>query len=126
MVDITLEALNSYGEFIRDETVARSEDKQAKGTFRTISEVSDLLDTPPHVLRFWESQFSQIKPVKRAGGRRYYRPEDVALISGMKRMLHDDAITIKGLQEFFRSTALNMLLPMEPWKNKPNHLHLQN
>lgn len=70
--------------------------------FRTISEVADLLDTPAHVLRFWESRFPQIRPVKRAGGRRYYRPGDVALLSGIKRLLHDDGMTIRGVQKILR------------------------
>ncbi|MBN8632540.1 MAG: MerR family transcriptional regulator [Rhodobacterales bacterium] len=70
--------------------------------FRTISEVADSLDTPAHVLRFWESRFPQIKPVKRAGGRRYYRPYDVALLSGIKRLLHDEGLTIRGVQKILR------------------------
>ena len=67
--------------------------------FRTISEVSEILDTPAHVLRFWESRFSQVKPVKRAGGRRYYRPNDVALLGGIKKLLHEDGLTIRGVQK---------------------------
>ena len=70
--------------------------------FRTISEVADSLDTPAHVLRFWESRFPQIKPVKRAGGRRYYRPSDVALLAGIKRLLHDEGLTIRGVQKILR------------------------
>jgi len=70
--------------------------------FRTISEVADWLGVPTHVLRFWESRFSQIKPVKRAGGRRYYRPSDMALIGGIKRLLHDDGMTIRGAQKLLR------------------------
>jgi DNA-binding transcriptional MerR regulator len=70
--------------------------------FRTISEVADTLDTPAHVLRFWESRFPQIKPVKRAGGRRYYRPSDVALLTGIKRLLHDEGLTIRGVQKILR------------------------
>ena len=70
--------------------------------FRTISEVADSLDTPAHVLRFWESRFPQIKPVKRAGGRRYYRPSDVALLTGIKRLLHDEGLTIRGVQKILR------------------------
>jgi DNA-binding transcriptional MerR regulator len=70
--------------------------------FRTITEVAEALDTPAHVLRFWESKFSQIKPVKRAGGRRYYRPDDVALIAGIRKLLHDDGITIRGVQKILR------------------------
>ena len=70
--------------------------------FRTISEVADVLETPAHVLRFWESRFPQIKPVKRAGGRRYYRPSDVALLAGIKRLLHDEGLTIRGVQKILR------------------------
>lgn len=70
--------------------------------FRTISEVAEYLDTPAHVLRFWESRFSQIKPVKRAGGRRYYRPSDVELLTGIKRLLHDEGLTIRGVQKILR------------------------
>ena len=70
--------------------------------FRTISEVADLLETPAHVLRFWESRFTQIRPVKRAGGRRYYRPADVALLTGIKHLLHDEGLTIRGVQKILR------------------------
>jgi len=74
--------------------------------FRTISEVSTWLDTPAHVLRFWESRFSQIKPVKRAGGRRYYRPHDMMLLGGIRRLLHDEGITIKGVQKILREQGV--------------------
>lgn len=74
--------------------------------FRTISEVAEYLETPAHVLRFWESRFPQIKPVKRAGGRRYYRPADVALLSGIKRLLHDDGMTIRGVQKILREQGI--------------------
>jgi resuscitation-promoting factor RpfA len=74
--------------------------------FRTISEVADVLDTPAHVLRFWETRFPQIKPVKRAGGRRYYRPTDVALLTGIKRLLHDDGLTIRGVQKILREQGV--------------------
>ena len=70
--------------------------------FRTISEVADWLDTPAHVLRFWESKFSQVKPIKRAGGRRYYRPADMQLLGGIKRLLHQDGLTIKDVQALLR------------------------
>ncbi|MEL6681282.1 MAG: MerR family transcriptional regulator [Pseudomonadota bacterium] len=75
---------------------------KAKDAFRTISEVSEWLDTPTHVLRFWESKFSQIKPVKGAGGRRYYRPTDMDLLGGIKKLLHEDGLTIKGTQKLLR------------------------
>ncbi len=67
--------------------------------FRTISEVAQWLETPAHVLRFWESRFPEIAPVKRAGGRRYYRPEDMRLIAGIKHLLHTEGHTIKSVQE---------------------------
>jgi DNA-binding transcriptional MerR regulator len=66
--------------------------------FRTISEVAEDLDLPQHVLRFWETRFNQIKPMKRGGGRRYYRPQDVELIKGIRHMLYDQGYTIKGVQ----------------------------
>jgi DNA-binding transcriptional MerR regulator len=74
--------------------------------FRTISEVADHLDTPAHVLRFWESRFPQIRPVKRAGGRRYYRPNDVALLTGIKRLLHEEGMTIRGVQKILREQGV--------------------
>ena len=74
--------------------------------FRTISEVADFLETPAHVLRFWESRFPQIRPVKRAGGRRYYRPADVALLTGIKRLLHDEGMTIRGVQKILREQGV--------------------
>jgi DNA-binding transcriptional MerR regulator len=70
--------------------------------FRTISEVSAELDVPQHVLRFWESRFSQIRPVKRAGGRRYYRPEDIELLRGIRALLYAEGYTIKGVQKILR------------------------
>lgn len=70
--------------------------------FRTISEVADDLDLPQHVLRFWETRFIQIKPMKRGGGRRYYRPQDVELIKGIRHMLYDQGYTIKGVQKLLR------------------------
>ena len=79
---------------------------KSRDAFRTISEVADWLGTPTHVLRFWESRFSQIKPVKRAGGRRYYRPSDMALLGGIKRLLHDDGLTIRGVQKILREQGV--------------------
>ena len=75
--------------------------------FRTISEVSVILNTPTHVLRFWETKFSQIKPVKRAGGRRYYRRSDINLIAGIKKLLHSDGVTIRGVQKILRDQGMN-------------------
>ncbi|WP_341366289.1 MerR family transcriptional regulator [Yoonia sp. BS5-3] len=79
---------------------------KAKDAFRTISEVAEWLDTPTHVLRFWESKFSQIKPVKGAGGRRYYRPSDMELLGGIKQLLHEDGLTIKGTQKLLREKGV--------------------
>ncbi|MFN3548583.1 MAG: MerR family transcriptional regulator [Mesorhizobium sp.] len=73
--------------------------------FRTISEVAEDLDLPQHVLRFWETRFSQIKPLKRGGGRRYYRPQDVDLIKGIKSMLYDQGYTIKGVQKLLKENG---------------------
>lgn len=70
--------------------------------FRTISEAADELDLPQHVLRFWETRFSQIKPLKRGGGRRYYRPDDVQLLKGIRHLLYDQGFTIKGVQRILK------------------------
>lgn len=75
--------------------------------FRTISEVSEELDVPKHVLRFWEMKFPQIKPMKRGGGRRYYRPEDLELLSGIRHLLHAEAYTIKGVQKILRERGVD-------------------
>ena len=75
---------------------------KAPDAFRTISEVADELDIPQHVLRFWESRFPQIKPMKRAGGRRYYRPDDVDLLRGIRHMLYGEGYTIRGVQRILR------------------------
>lgn len=74
--------------------------------FRTISEVAQDLDVPQHVLRFWESRFTQVKPVKRAGGRRYYRPDDVDLLKGIRALLYNDGFTIKGVQKVLKERGL--------------------
>ncbi|MGR3482020.1 MerR family transcriptional regulator [Salipiger marinus] len=79
---------------------------KSRDAFRTISEVAELLDTPAHVLRFWESKFTQVKPVKRAGGRRYYRPADIGLLAGIRKLLHDDGMTIKGVQKVLREQGV--------------------
>ncbi len=78
--------------------------------FRTISEVAETLDVPPHVLRFWESRFAQVKPVKRGGGRRYYRPEDVRLLRGIRGLLYDDGMTIKGVQKILRERGVRHVI----------------
>ena len=87
---------------------------KSRDAFRTISEVADWLETPAHVLRFWESKFPQIKPVKRAGGRRYYRPEDMALLGGIKTLLHDQGMTIKGAQRVIRDLGVRHVAALGP------------
>lgn len=78
--------------------------------FRTISEVADLIDVPQHVLRFWETKFSHIKPVKRAGGRRFYRPNDVDLIRGIQSLLYSDGYTIKGVQRILKDKGVRFVM----------------
>lgn len=85
---------------------AYSHSPKSAEAFRTISEVATELDVPQHVLRFWESRFAQIRPVKRAGGRRYYRPEDVDLLRGIRGLLYSDGLTIKGVQKVLKDRGL--------------------
>ncbi|MGB3274143.1 MAG: MerR family transcriptional regulator [Xanthobacteraceae bacterium] len=75
---------------------------KAPDAFRTISEVADDLDVPQHVLRFWETRFAQIRPMKRSGGRRYYRPDDVDLLRGIRRLLYGEGYTIRGVQRILK------------------------
>jgi DNA-binding transcriptional MerR regulator len=79
---------------------------KAPDAFRTISEVADDLDIPQHVLRFWETRFSQIKPMKRSGGRRYYRPDDVDLLRGIRRLLYGEGYTIRGVQRILKENGI--------------------
>lgn len=81
--------------------------EKSRDAFRTISEVAEWLGIQAHVLRFWESKFTQVKPVKRAGGRRYYRPVDMELLGGIKKLLHDDGLTIKGVQKILREQGID-------------------
>jgi len=81
--------------------------------FRTISEVSKDLSLPQHVLRFWETKFSQIKPIKRGGGRRYYRPEDIELLKGIKNLLYNDGYTIRGVQKVIKEGGTRKILKKE-------------
>jgi len=83
------------------QTADRRVEKSAQA-FRTISEVATELDVPQHVLRFWESKFSQVRPLKRGGGRRYYRPEDVDLLRRIRTLLYEDGYTIKGVQRLLK------------------------
>jgi DNA-binding transcriptional MerR regulator len=82
--------------------------------FRTISEVADELNLPQHVLRFWESKFSQIRPLKRGGGRRYYRPEDVDLLRRIRRLLYTEGYTIKGVQKVLRENGARQAVELAP------------
>ena len=77
--------------------------------YRTIREVADSLDLPQHVLRFWETRFPQIRPLKRAGGRRYYRPDDIERLRVIKRLLYDEGYTIKGVQKLFKEQGVQAL-----------------
>ncbi|MFZ3035337.1 MAG: MerR family transcriptional regulator [Parvibaculum sp.] len=83
--------------------------QKSPDAFRTISEVATELDVPQHVLRFWESKFTQIRPLKRGGGRRYYRPEDVDLLRGVRTLLYNDGYTIKGVQKVFREQGVKFV-----------------
>ena len=76
---------------------------KSSDAFRTISEVSAALDVPPHVLRFWESKFTNLRPLKRSGGRRYYRPDDINVLMRIRDLLYEDGFTIKGAQRFLKS-----------------------
>ena len=93
----------------------------AKGpdAFRTISEAADELNVPQHVLRFWETKFSFIRPMKRAGGRRFYRPQDIAVLRGVKVLLHDDGYTIKGVQRLHKDEGLRRLLAAADGESLP-------
>ncbi len=87
---------------------------KAPEAFRTISEVAVELDVPKHVLRFWEGKFSQLRPLKRGGGRRYYRPEDVELLRGIRYLLYEDKYTIKGVQRILREQGVRHV--MDCWR----------
>ena len=79
---------------------------KSEKAFRTITEVAEILELPAHVLRFWESKFKYIKPMKRGGGRRYYRPEDISLLIGIKHLLYSDGLTIKGAQKVIKTNGV--------------------
>jgi DNA-binding transcriptional MerR regulator len=93
--------------------------KKAAGAFRTISEVADELDVQQHVLRFWETKFSQVKPLKRGGGRRYYRPEDVALLKRIHTLLYTEGYTIKGVQKLLRTQGKAKVMAEGADQNAP-------
>ena len=82
--------------------------------FRTISEAANELGVPQHVLRFWETRFSFIRPMKRAGGRRFYRPQDITMLSGVRALLHDEGYTIKGVQRLHKEQGIKRLMQAAP------------
>lgn len=86
--------------------------KKSPEAFRTISEAAEELDVPAHVLRFWESKFPQISPLKRAGGRRFYRPQDLQLLRGVKRLLYEDGFTIKGARKFIKDNGVASVMDL--------------
>jgi len=88
--------------------------RKSPDAFRTIGEVAAWLGVSAHVLRFWETKFPQIKPVKRAGGRRYYRPQDMELLGGLKQLLHEDGLTIKGAQKVLRERGVKAVAALSP------------
>ena len=106
------------------ETAAGRRANKRAAVFRTIGEVAEDLDLPAHVLRFWESKFSQLKPLKRGGGRRYYRPEDIALLSRIRQCLYQEGYTIRGVQKLLSEGTLGIsgaavdiapsLFPLDP------------
>lgn len=89
---------------------AKSDGGKSDGAFRTIGEVAESLDLPPHVLRFWETRFAEIEPVKRAGGRRYYRPRDVELVAAIRHLLYGRGYTIKGVQRLLREQGVRAVI----------------
>jgi DNA-binding transcriptional MerR regulator len=95
-------ALYDAGDTDLDDHAGRPRTRKAPNAFRTISEVADELHIPQHVLRFWETKFHQVKPLKRGGGRRYYRPDDIALLRRISALLYTDGYTIKGVQRLLR------------------------
>ncbi|HKA81146.1 MAG TPA: MerR family transcriptional regulator [Xanthobacteraceae bacterium] len=83
--------------------------EKAPDAFRTISEVAEELDVPQHVLRFWESRFREIRPMKRGGGRRYYRPDDIDLLRGIRHLLYGEGYTIRGVQRLLREQGVRFV-----------------
>jgi DNA-binding transcriptional MerR regulator len=94
--------------------------EKSPDAFRTISEAAEDLDVPQHVLRFWETRFSQVKPMKRAGGRRYYRPADVDLLRGIRHLLYDAGYTIRGVQLILKEEGIAHVVGVGRGEIKPN------
>lgn len=99
-------------------TIGRA--KKSAGAFRTISEVADELGVQQHVLRFWETKFSQVRPLKRGGGRRYYRPEDITVLKRIHELLYTEGYTIKGVQKLFREHGKNGVLQSDNTQAAPS------
>jgi DNA-binding transcriptional MerR regulator len=93
--------------------------EKSPDAFRTISEVAEELNVPQHVLRFWETKFTQIKPMKRAGGRRYYRPADVDLVRGIRALLYGEGYTIRGVQRIFKEENVSYVIGVGNGEVKP-------
>lgn len=102
------------GKAVQPEVPKQPKTRKAASAFRTISEVADVLDVQQHVLRFWETKFSQIRPLKRGGGRRYYRPEDLELLKKIHHLLYTEGYTIKGVQKLLREKGKAELLKDAP------------
>src|SRR6476646_7293287 len=101
---------------------SRAAVEKAPDAFRTISEVAQELDVPQHVLRFWESRFREIKPMKRGGGRRYYRPDDLDLLRGIRHLLYGEGYTIRGVQRLLREQGVKFVQAVwQPGAPQPQH-----
>lgn len=98
------------------------ESRKAPSAFRTISEVAEDLNVQQHVLRFWETKFSQVRPLKRGGGRRYYRPEDVDVLKTIHHLLYTQGYTIKGVQKLFREQGKNKVVEKTPPEARNNNV----
>ena len=103
----------------KSEALDEADDDKSPQAFRTITEVAEILVLPQHVLRFWETRFPQIKPLKRGGGRRYYRPDDVELLRAIKALLYDRGYTIKGVQKLLREQGAQSVMRAEAGQGSP-------
>ncbi|NCC22161.1 MAG: MerR family transcriptional regulator [Alphaproteobacteria bacterium] len=112
------QAAKPQADDIDDSNAASKPVKKSAGAFRTISEVADELGVQQHVLRFWETKFTQIKPLKRGGGRRYYRPEDVALLKRIHTLLYTEGYTIKGVQKLLRGQGKQQIVQQQAAANE--------